>query len=114
LEDVQQGLADSSRVLVSLDMMMDADQDGDSSLYERFSDEKQANPSEVCETESLMKELAGAIHDLSEREQLVLSLYYNDGLTFKEIGKVLEITESRVCQLHARVILSLKAMMADE
>jgi RNA polymerase sigma factor for flagellar operon FliA len=95
-------------------MMMDADQDGDSSLYERFSDEKQANPSEVFETESLMKELAGAIHDLSEREQLVLSLYYNDGLTFKEIGKVLEITESRVCQLHARVILSLKAMMADE
>jgi RNA polymerase sigma factor for flagellar operon FliA len=114
VEDVQEGLADSSRVLVSLDMMMDADQDGDGSLYERFGDEKQADPSEVFEAESMMAELADAIRDLPERERLVLSLYYNDGLTFKEIGKVLDITESRVCQLHARVILSLKAMMADE
>jgi RNA polymerase sigma factor for flagellar operon FliA len=95
-------------------MMMDVDQDGDSSLYERLSDEKQTNPSEVFEKESLMEEMADAIHNLSEREQLVLSLYYNDGLTFKEIGKVLEITESRVCQLHARVIISLKTMMTNE
>jgi RNA polymerase sigma factor FliA len=114
LEDVQQGLADSSRVLVSLDMMMDADQDGDGSLYERLSDEKQDNPSELFEKESLMKEMADFIQGLPKREQLVLSLYYNDDLTFKEIGKVMDITESRVCQLHARAILSLKAMMTNE
>jgi RNA polymerase sigma factor for flagellar operon FliA len=114
VEDVQQGLSDSNRVLVSLDMMMDSGQDGDSSLYERFSDEKQENPSVVFEKESLIEEMADALHDLSEREQLLLSLYYNDGLTFKEIGKVMDITESRVCQLHARVILSLKAMMTNE
>ena len=114
VEDVQQGLADSNRILVSLDMMMDVDQDGDSSLYERLSDEKQSNPSEVFEKESLMEEMADAIHDLSEREQVLLSLYYTDGLTFKEIGKVLDITESRVCQLHARTIITLKAMMNNE
>jgi RNA polymerase sigma factor for flagellar operon FliA len=114
LEDVQQGLSDSNRVLVSLDMMMDSGEDGDSSLYERLSDEKQENPSVVFEKESLIEEMADALHDLSEREQLLLSLYYNDGLTFKEIGKVMDITESRVCQLHARVILSLKAMMTNE
>jgi len=114
IEDVQQGLSDSNRILVSLDMMMDVDQDGDSSLYERLSDEKQDNPSDVYEKESLMEEMSDAIHNLSEREQLVLSLYYNDDLTFKEIGKVLDITESRVCQLHARVIISLKTMMNNE
>ncbi len=114
VEDVQQGLSDSNRILVSLDMVMDVDQDGDSSLYERLGDEKQTDPSEQFEKESLMDEMAGAIQNLPEREQLVLSLYYNDNLTFKEIGKVLDITESRVCQLHARTILSLKAMMNNE
>lgn len=114
VEDVQQGLSDSNRILVSLDMVMDVDQDGDNSLYERLGDEKQTDPSEQFEKESLMDEMAGAIQNLPEREKLVLSLYYNDNLTFKEIGKVLDITESRVCQLHARTILSLKAMMNNE
>jgi RNA polymerase sigma factor for flagellar operon FliA len=114
LEDVQHGLADSNRIMVSLDMMTDGDQEGDSSLYERLSDEKQVNPSDMFEKESIMEEMADAIRNLSEREQLVLSLYYNDELTFKEIGKVMDITESRVCQLHARIIISLKAMMDNE
>jgi len=114
VEDVQQGLADSNRILVSLDTMADSDQEGDVSLYERLGDEKQTNPSEQLEQKGLLEEMAGAIHNLPEREQLVLSLYYNDNLTFKEIGKALDITESRVCQLHARIILSLKAMMTNE
>lgn len=59
-------------------------------------------------------EMATAIQNLEEREQMVLSLYYNEELTFKEIGKVLDITESRVCQLHARAIISLKAMMTND
>ena len=113
VEDVQQGLADSNRVLVSLDTMMD-DQKDEGSLHEYLRDESQADPSEVLERESLIQEMSDAIQDLSEREKLILSLYYNDELTFKEIGKVLDITESRVCQLHARAILNLKAMMNDE
>jgi RNA polymerase sigma factor, FliA/WhiG family len=113
VEDVQQGLADSNRILVSLDTMMD-DQKEEGSLHEYLRDENQANPSEVLEKESLIQEMADALQNLSEREKLILSLYYNDELTFKEIGKVLEITESRVCQLHARAILNLKAMMNDE
>lgn len=113
LEDVQQGLADSNRVLVSLDTMMD-DPKGEGSLYEYLRDENQADPAQVLEKESLIQEMADALQKLSERDKLILSLYYNDELTFKEIGKVLEITESRVCQLHARAILNLKAMMNDE
>jgi RNA polymerase sigma factor for flagellar operon FliA len=114
VEEIQQGLADSNRVLVSLDMMMEADHTSDSSLHEVLRDDGQANPLEVLEEAGLLEQMVEAIKNLSEREQLILSLYYNEELTFKEIGKILDITESRVCQLHARAIINLKAMMRDE
>ncbi len=114
VDDVHQGLADSNRVIVSLDMMMDVDHEGDSSLHERLGDEKQVDPLDMLEEQDLMGEMMTAIKELPEREQLVLSLYYTEELTFKEIGKVLEITESRVCQLHARAIILLKAIMKHE
>ncbi len=114
LEEIQQGLADTNRVLVSLDMMMEADPESDGALYDRLPDEKQANPADLIEENGLVALLGDAIRELPEREQLVLSLYYNDELTFREIGKVLGITESRVCQLHARAIVSLKAMVKHE
>lgn len=114
VEDVQQGLADSNRVLVSLDTLMESDHKDDGSLHEYLRDENQDDPSDIVEEESLIGEMTDAIQNLSERERLILSLYYNDELTFKEIGKVLDLTESRVCQLHARAILNLKAMMTDE
>lgn len=114
VEEVQQGLADSNRVLVSLDMVMESDPKSDGSLHESLRDENQADPSAVLEEWGLLEQMAGAIKNLSKREQLILSLYYNDELTFKEIGKVLDVTESRVCQLHACAILNLKAMMRDE
>lgn len=114
MEEIQQGLADSNRVLVSLDMMIEPDHNTEGSLHEVLQDEDQRDPSEILEQAGLLEQMAGAIKNLSEREQLILSLYYNDELTFKEIGKVLEITESRVCQLHARALINLKAMMQDE
>lgn len=114
VEDVQQGLADTNRVLVSLDMMMEGDGEGDVSLHEKYGDEKQANPLDVLEEKDMAEEMVAAIKSLDEREQLVLSLYYTEELTFKEIGKVLGLTESRVCQLHARALVSLKAVMQHE
>jgi len=112
VEDVQLGLGDSNRVLVSLDSMTDIDQEGeDTSLHERLSDENQTDPSDVLEDVDIKEEMVKAIKRLSEREQLLLSLYYYDELTFKDIGKVMGITESRVCQLHARALLNLKAVM---
>ena len=114
VEEIQEGLADSNRILVSLDIMVDSDQDGDGSMHEFLRDESQENPSEVMEAGSLVEQMASAIQSLAERERLILSLYYNDQLTFKEIGKVLDITESRVCQLHARAIINLKAIMKNE
>jgi RNA polymerase sigma factor for flagellar operon FliA len=114
VEEIQAGLADSNRILVSLDMMMDVDQDGDGSMHEQLRDESQADPADVVEEVDLIDGMSVAIQSLSEREQLILSLYYNDQLTFKEVGKVLEITESRVCQLHARAIMNLKAIIKNE
>jgi RNA polymerase sigma factor FliA len=112
VESIRQSLADSNRVLLSLDTMMDEDDEG--SMHEYFRDEQQQDPSEMVEEGGVIEKMASAIQELSKREQLLLSLYYNDGLTFKEIGKVLNVTESRISQMHASAILNLKAMMRDE
>jgi RNA polymerase sigma factor for flagellar operon FliA len=56
--------------------------------------------------------LAGAINELPERERLVMSLYYSEELNLKEIGAILKVTESRVCQLHGQALTRLKARLA--
>lgn len=56
--------------------------------------------------------LAQAIESLPEREKLVMSLYYTDELNLREIGAVLNVTESRVCQLHGQALMRLKARLA--
>lgn len=114
VEDVQKGFDDANRVLVSLDTLVEVDQEGEGSLYERLRDEHQEDPSELIEAMGLHEEMAAAIRELTERDQVLLSLYYVEELTFKEIGKVLGITESRVCQLHARALINLKAVLSHE
>jgi len=61
--------------------------------------------------EGFRKALAGAIEELPERERMVMSLYYDDELNLKEIGAVLKVTESRVCQLHGQALVRLKARL---
>jgi RNA polymerase sigma factor for flagellar operon FliA len=56
--------------------------------------------------------LVEAIGGLPEREQLVMSLYYEEELNLKEIGAVLGVTESRVCQIHGQAIVRLRARMS--
>ena len=55
--------------------------------------------------------LVSCIDILPERDQLVLSLYYNDGLNMREIGDVLSISESRVCQIHGKALTFLRAQL---
>ncbi|MEW6459119.1 MAG: FliA/WhiG family RNA polymerase sigma factor [Bacillota bacterium] len=57
--------------------------------------------------------LVAAITQLEEKDRLVLALYYQEGLTLKELGRVLEVTESRACQLHARAIARLREKIAQ-
>ena len=114
VDQVEKGLVDSNLVIVSLDATVEVDQDGEGSLHERLVDDKQLDPSDAYEEDDMKQQIITGIRQLSEREQLILSLYYYDELTFKEIGKVLEITESRVCQLHARAVMNLKAVVKHE
>lgn len=58
------------------------------------------------------RQLVAAIGELPEREQLLLSLYYDEELNLREIGAVLEVTQSRVCQLHSQAISRLRASLA--
>ncbi|HVN45653.1 MAG TPA: RNA polymerase sigma factor FliA [Steroidobacteraceae bacterium] len=57
--------------------------------------------------------LSEAIAQLPDRERLVMSLYYSDGLNLKEIGAVLEVSESRACQLHGQALTRLRARLTD-
>lgn len=65
------------------------------------------------EDRARLRSLTHAIERLPERERLVISLYYYEGLTFKEIGQVMNISESRVYQLHAQAIARMRAYLID-
>lgn len=69
-------------------------------------------PFQVIYREQIRMKLAEAIRQLPRQEQLVLSLYYYEELTMKEIGSVLGYTESRISQLHTKAVLSLRSRMA--
>ncbi|MCL2504575.1 MAG: sigma-70 family RNA polymerase sigma factor, partial [Coriobacteriia bacterium] len=67
------------------------------------------DPVAVFESAEAKEILARAIEKLPEREMTVIALYYYEGLTLKEIGQVLGVTESRVSQLHTKTVLRLRA-----
>ncbi len=69
-------------------------------------------PMGLYEVEEVRQALANAINRMPEREKVVLTLYYYENLTLAEIGQVLGVTESRVCQIHTRAVLQLKSRLA--
>ena len=103
----------SGASLVSLDEVWVADPEEESELrlLETVSNESAISPEDAVEEKELERLLAEAIERLPERERLVLALYYHEGLTLKEIGRVLGVTESRVCQIHTKAILRLRAYL---
>ncbi len=73
----------------------------------------QENPADHFDKAELKHTLSKTIKTLSEKEQIVVSLYYYDELTLKEIGEVLSLTESRICQIHTAIMIKLKARLKD-
>jgi len=74
--------------------------------------DKTDGPVDLFEGEEIKMLLAAAINRLGEREKTVLTLYYYEGLTLAQIGEVLGVTESRVCQIHTKAVLLLRSRMA--
>jgi RNA polymerase sigma factor for flagellar operon FliA len=70
-------------------------------------------PETVLEEDQFRDALASAIAGLPERERLVLSLYYDDELNLREIGDVLAVSESRVCQIHGQAVLRIRARLNE-
>lgn len=114
-DDLQKILVSTSRASVmSLDDMLMGGAGGDGGERLHLTDVlADANADVVSDVEqTAMKEaLIAGIDRLPPRERLVISLYYYEGLTFKEIGKVLEVSESRVYQLHTQAVLRMRGYL---
>jgi len=93
--------------VVSLEDMVFSEDD-DMPLMGTIEDKKSPSPYKLLEEKEELEYLTKALDNLNEKDRTVLSLYYYEGLTLKEIGKVLEVSESRVCQLHSRAIVHLR------
>ena len=86
--------------------------DGEDGFLERHdTDDKNGDPMQVLRDQRLRESLVGAIKTLPEREQHIMSMYYEQDMNLKEIAVVLGVTESRVCQLHSQSIARLRAKM---
>ncbi len=112
-EELNESLSEISRTsIAALDELWTVSSGGDTvALIDTIEDTALPNP-QVALAETEVKEAIGdAIARLPEREKLVITLYYYEELTLREIGEVLGVTESRVSQLHTKAILRLKARL---
>jgi RNA polymerase sigma factor for flagellar operon FliA len=100
--------------LVALDEILAAggERPGTSTVGDMVAD-RVHDPVEAFEVDEMKHLLADAINRVPDRERLVLTLYYYEGLTLSEIGDVLGVTESRVCQIHTKGILQLRARLVE-
>jgi len=108
-------LVDSSWVTVSLDGMLARDENNDGAGQS----EMPADPNEEdftlrMEKRQMVDALSEAVKSLPEREWLIVSLYYQDEMTMREIAQILDISESRVCQLHGRALGRLRTRLARD
>jgi RNA polymerase sigma factor for flagellar operon FliA len=111
LEDNLHEISRSS--VAALDELWSPSGSGDQiALIDTIRDETEPDPEMSLEQSEVREALAEAISSLPEREKLVVTLYYYEELTLREIGEVLGVTESRVSQLHTKAILRLKAHLA--
>ncbi len=88
--------------------------EGDEDFLERHFTDNNADPSNILEEKSVKALLVKAIERLPEREKLMMALYYEQELNLREIGEVMGVTESRVCQLHTQAIARLRSQFTGE
>lgn len=110
LEDYRQTLADAVQCQM---LSLDAPRDDEESEAWQVEDTACLPPAEQLQGREFKQALAAAIGRLPEKEQLVLSLYYRDELNLREIGAVLNVTESRVCQIHGQALVRVRGQLGD-
>jgi len=107
LPDYQKMLQDArGHQLISFEDLVENDSED---FFERHLADHSGEPSKILEDENLRQLLVQGIEMLPEREKLMMALYYEQDLNLREIGEVMGVTESRVCQLHTQVVARLRA-----
>ncbi|HEY1059135.1 MAG TPA: RNA polymerase sigma factor FliA [Limnobacter sp.] len=89
------------------------DGDGEGYLDRQMDGDEEANPLEMLGDQRFRSTLIKAIEELPEREKMLMGLYYEQELNFREIAAVLGVTESRVCQLHTQAVSRLRTKLKD-
>lgn len=82
-------------------------------VIDTIQDTQRLTPHEEMEEKDVKNQLEVALKKLPERERMIMVLYYHENMTLKEIGEAVEISESRVCQLHAQAIMKLKNILSE-
>lgn len=112
VETYRRVLAEVGPATISLDSALAMDGESEvATLLSTLEDSSSPDPVVLTERRGLLDALAEAIGRLSDREKLLLSLYYKEELTMREISRVMGVSESRVCQLHTRAVLRLRAQL---
>lgn len=111
LEELYNRIAEINMLnLLSLDAEMVRGSEGNS-WADVLADSKAENPLDKVEKQEKIDQVAEALKELGDSEQKVLQLYYVENLTFKEIGKVLKVSESRICQIHHMAVFRLQELV---
>jgi RNA polymerase sigma factor FliA len=114
VEEIRKFLGQLSLVnVVALDELLVDDDGSAPRLVDTLRDTAALDPQAMAEHGEARQLLARAVEQLPEREKVVVSLYYFEGLTLADIGRVLGVTESRICQLHTKAVLHLRSKLAD-
>jgi len=114
LDELHQLISDANKMyLMSLDDEIPGSDGSPVRKLDLVEDSNSPDPLTIVEEKENRRLLIEAIEKLNERDKLVLSLYYSDGLTLKEIGRVLEVSESRVCQLHSQAMKRLRKILQE-
>lgn len=110
LADYQQMLAEAHGL--QLVHYEDFENEEGESVYFNLADTR-PTPFQMLHDEAMRESLVESIGELPEREKMVMAMYYQEDLNLKEIGAVLGVSESRVCQLHSQAILRLRSKLKD-
>ena len=112
VDDLRDALAQIGRSgIAALDELVSGE--SQTSMGEMLADPLGVSPEAEFQAEETRRSLADAVQRLPNRERLVVTLYYYEGMTLAEIGDVLGVTESRVCQIHAKTMMSLRNRLGD-